>query len=94
MSEGTRGIHLATVAHEGRIWDAYVEQEDASRPGAMARLRLRFSSPEADRFYRTAVLIIEPSWEEALARARALDEHQIQGLLRSVLPQDEESADG
>lgn len=87
MTQNPRGIHLATVAHEGRIWDVYLEQDDATAVRDAVRARLRFSSTEADRFYRTAAIIIEPSWEEAAARARALEEHQLSGLLRSVLPE-------
>lgn len=92
MTQNSRGIHLATLAHEGRIWDVYLEQEDPIAVHDSVRARLRFSSPEADRFYRTAAIIIEPSWEEAAARARALEEHQLSGLLRSVLPEGEDEA--
>jgi hypothetical protein len=89
MSEASRGVHLATLAHEGRIWDAYLEFDD--EPSLRDyRARVRFSSPEADRFYRTTVIIIEPSYEEAVHHARALEERQLQALLRSVLPEDEE----
>jgi hypothetical protein len=41
---------------------------------------------ERDESKRTGTLIIEPSYEEAMARARQLDEHHLVGLLRSVLP--------
>lgn len=88
MSETSRGLHLATVAHEGRLWDAYLEFDDD--PGRRDfRARVRFSSPEADRFYRTTVIIIEPSYEEAVHHGRGLEERQLQALLRSVLPEDE-----
>lgn len=88
MNQHPRGIHLATLAHGGRIWDAYLETDDQAPSRDMVRARLRFSAPEADQFYRTTAIIIEPSWEEAAARARALDERQLQGLLRSVLPEE------
>ena len=91
MTDNPRGIHLANVAHLGHIWDVYLEQDDKVSTADSVRVRLRFSSPEADRFYRTAAIIIEPSWEEAAARARALNEHQLSGLLRSVLPDQPES---
>lgn len=84
-----RGAHLATVAHQGRLWDVYVEQDDPAHSQDSVRVRLRFSSPEADRPHRTAAIIIEPSWEEAVARARGLSDHQLAGLLRSVLPEQE-----
>lgn len=87
MNESSKGPHLATVAHEGRIWDAHLEFEEDTSRRETYRARLRFSSPEADRLYRTAVIIIEPSYEEAVHRARALDERQLSALLRSVLPE-------
>lgn len=90
MNESPKGPHLATLAHEGRIWDAYLEFDDDAPRRETYRARLRFSSPEADRFYRTAVIIIEPSYEEAVHRARGLDERQLSALLRSVLPAAEE----
>lgn len=89
MSADKRGMHLATLTHEGRIWDAYLEMDDEVKLTDTVRARLRFDSPdggEADGTYRTAVILIEPSWEEAVARARALDPRQMEGLLRSVLP--------
>ncbi len=89
MSEATRGVHLATLAHEGRIWDAYLEFDDDPALTDY-RARVRFSSPEADRFYRTTVIIIEQSYEEAVHHARGLEERQLQALLRSVLPDKEE----
>lgn len=90
MNQRSRGMHLATLAHAGLIWDAYMEQEDDGGSADVVRARFRFSSPEADRFYRTAVIIIEPSWEEAVRRAQSLDERQLAGLLRSVLPEEDE----
>jgi len=38
----------------------------------------------------TGVIIIESSYEEAVAKARAFDERQMEGLLRSALPEEEE----
>lgn len=94
MSQAGRGVHLATLAHEGRIWDAYMEPEGEPSTREPVRARLRFSSPEADRFHRTAVIIIEPSWEEAVRRARELDDRQLTALLRSVLPEVDEETSG
>lgn len=87
------GLHLATVAYVGRIWDVYVEFDDDPHRPEMYRARLRFDPPGVTESegYRTTVIIIEDSIEEALARARTFDDHQLQGLLRSVLP---EEADG
>lgn len=94
MSQAARGVHLATLAHEGLLWDAYVETDDGTPAGGSVRARLRFSSPEADRLYRTTFIIIEPSWEETVARARGLDERQLAALLRSVLPDPDETEGG
>lgn len=89
MTPEPKGLHLATVAHMGHIWDAYLELvDDPHRPDSF-RARLRFDSPDggaADGTYRTGVIIIEASYEEAVSRARAFDDRQLQGLLRSVLP--------
>jgi len=93
MMTDARGLHFATVAHLGRIWDAYLELDDDPRHPQSCRARVRFDSPdggEADGTYRTAVIIIEASYEEALAKARAFDDRQLQALLRSLLPEVEE----
>jgi len=85
------GSHLATLAHEGRIWDAYLDFETDSLRSESYRARLRFDSPDGGGPLHTAVIIIEASFEQAVASARALDERQLSGLLRSVLP--DESSD-
>lgn len=95
MMADAQGMHLATVAHRGRIWDAYLEIEQDPRRPDSHRGRLRFDSPDggaADGTYRTATIIIEPSYEEAVAKARTFDDRQLQGLLRSVLPDEEDEA--
>ena len=82
------GSHLATLAFEGRIWDAYLDFETDALGPETYRARLRFDSPEGGEPLRTAVIIIEDSFEKAVTAARALDERQLEGLLRSVLPED------
>ena len=82
------GLHIATIAHEGRLWEAYLEFEDDSRKTGF-RGRLRFDAAGLDgttRSAHTTVLIIEDSHEEALAKARAMDERSLAALLRSALP--------
>jgi hypothetical protein len=96
MMADAGAYHLATVAYRGRIWDAYLEIEEDPRHPDSFRGRLRFDSPDggaADGTYRTAAIIIEPSYEEAVAKARTFDDRQLQGLLRSVLPEEDEQAD-
>ena len=88
MSQEKRGVHLATIAHEGQLWDAYVELDDDPQHPESYRARLRFDSPEVAGSFKTAVIFIEPSYEEVVGRARSLDPRQMEGLLRSVLPSD------
>ena len=82
-------FHVATVPHEGRLWDAYIELDpDPERP-EIIRARLRFDCAdrgEGARVARTAVIIIEDSYEMALRKVRGFDERQLEGLLRSALP--------
>lgn len=82
------GLHVATLTHEGRIWDAYLEFDDDPRRPTSYRGRLRFdpADEESGLAARTTVLIIEDSYEEAVAKARSFDNRQLQGLLRSALP--------
>jgi hypothetical protein len=82
-------LHIATIAHVGLIWDAYLEFEsDVQRPTSF-RGRLRFEPPATDDGQiatKTTVIIIEESYEAAVAKARSFDDRQLQGLLRSTLP--------
>ena len=94
-SESSPSLHLATIAHGGVIWDAYLDFEDDPRDPYTCRARLRFEPPtgaEGLEATETTVLIIEDSYEEAAARARAFDDRQLQGLLRSTLPESESDA--
>ena len=83
------GLHLATIAHAGHLWDAYLDFEsDPHRPTSF-RARVRFEPPPGDEALsstRTAIIFIEDSYEEAVARARGFDDRQLAGLLRSALP--------
>jgi hypothetical protein len=83
-----RGLHLATVAHDGLLWDTYVDfDEDPRRPRSF-RARLRFDVAGGDDTLSalTTVIIIEDSYEEAVAKARAMDDRVLTSLLRSALP--------
>lgn len=88
------GLHVATIAHGRRIWDAYLEFDDDPHRPDLYRARLRFDAAASDDFaddpIRTTVIIIEKSYEEAVAKARSFDDRQLKGLLRSVLPDEEE----
>jgi hypothetical protein len=83
------GHHLATISHEGRFWDVYLEfEDDPRRPTSYRALLCFFPGDPADdeEASRTTVIIIEGSFEEVMVKARGLDDRQLQGLLRSVLP--------
>lgn len=90
-ARGPNGLHVATIAHEGLLWDAYLEFEDDPRRPMAGRARLRFDSAGSDggaHSAQTAVIIIEDSHEEAVETARAMDDRVLKSLLRSVLPPD------
>ena len=83
------GLHIATIAHEGLIWDAYLDFENDLHNPTSYRGKLRFEPPTGDGGpapTATTVIIIEDSYEEAVAKARRFDDRQLQGLLRSALP--------
>lgn len=80
--------HLATISHDGRFWDAYLELAEASGPGQAARGRIAFSAADAgdDVPVRTATIFIEETQQEVVARARELKTHHLVALLRSAIP--------
>ena len=86
------GLHVATIAHDGVICDAYLDfQNDLHRPTTYRGL-IRFEPPsgqDGPPSTQTTVIIIEDSYEEAVAKARSFDDRQLQGLLRSTLPEPE-----
>lgn len=86
----TPGLHVATIAHGGELWDAYLQLDDDPRRPRSYRGRLRFHRAGADggpeAVAETTVIIIEDSYEEAVARARTFDNRQLEALLRSSLP--------
>ncbi len=87
-SRAAENLHLTTFAHDGRFWDVYLEfAEDSGRQPASCRARLCYvpTDPTADvKPVRTAMIIIEPSYDEAIERARALDRYNLAALLRSA----------
>ena len=81
------GQHLTTFAHEGRFWDVYVEFVDDPRRPDSCRARLCYvptDRAEHEGPARTAVIIIEPSYEEAVSRAASFDQHHLGAMLRSI----------
>ena len=88
------GLHVATIAHRRRIWDAYLEFDDDPHRPDLYRARLRFDAADSGKFaedpIRTTVIIIEQSYEDAVTKARSFDDRQLQGLLRTVLPDEKQ----
>ena len=83
------GLHVATVSHLGRFWDVFLEFADDPRRPDIFRALLCFSPTdlnEGETAARTTTIIVEPSYEAAVRKARGFEEHQLVGLLRSVLP--------
>ena len=82
--------HLATLSHDGRFWDAYLELEDSQGQGAPARGRIAFSpaGESGTTPLRTGTIFLESSAQDVLARARDFKTHQLVGLLRSCAPDD------
>jgi hypothetical protein len=83
------GLHIATIAHEGQLWDAYLAFDEAPHEPQRYRARVRFNQAGVagdPTVTQTTVIIIEESYEDAIAKARGLDNRQLQGLLRSSLP--------
>ena len=94
-SESSSSLHFATIAHGGLIWDAYLQFDDDPRSPTSFRASIRFVPPTASADggpapAETTVVIIEGSYDAAVAKARAFDDRQLQGFLRSALPGDEE----
>jgi len=84
------GHPLATVGHLGRFWDVFLEFEDLSRRTGEPHRAFLVYSPvdraEDEPVLRTVAILVEPSFEEVMHRARGLNEHQLVALLRSLLP--------
>lgn len=81
-------VHVATIAHEGRIWETWLEFADDPRRPENHRARFRFEPPSGDEAATafTTYLIVEESHEAAVAKARSFDDRVLQGMLRSALP--------
>jgi hypothetical protein len=88
MKSNRPGHHLATISHDGRFWDVYLEFEEPDRHASEARGRLAFSAAddEKDTTLRTATIFLESSEDGVLRRAREFETHQLVNLLRSCLP--------
>jgi hypothetical protein len=85
----SRGQHLATVSFQGRFWDVFLEFDDDPRRPEIYRGVLCFAPSdlnEGEQPLRTTAIIVEPSYEDAVRKARAFEERQLAGFLRSVLP--------
>lgn len=84
------GLHVATIAHAGLLWDAYLELDDDPRRPTSFRGRIRFDRAGPDGAgvsAQTTVILIEDSYEAVVAKARAMDDRALEALLRSALPE-------
>jgi len=82
------GVHLKTFTHEGRFWDVFFKVvEDPSDPDS-CRASLGFlptDRADHEEAVHTAVIIIEPSYDEALELAAGFDRYYLSAMLRSVI---------
>ncbi|HEX9886635.1 MAG TPA: hypothetical protein VGA70_09110 [Longimicrobiales bacterium] len=88
-ASSSQGQHLATISHEGRFWEVYLEFADDPRRPDSFRAALCYvpsDTDEGEAPVRTTEIIIERSYEEAMDKAHGMEEHQLQSLLRSCLP--------
>jgi len=91
----SNGQHLASISHAGRFWEVYLEFSDDPRRPSSYRGLLCFSPADSEgeaASHRTTAIIIEESYEEAVRKARGFKAYQLQGLLRSVLPEEDDPA--
>ena len=85
----SHGQHLATIIHDGRFWDVFVELEQDPARAETYRGLFCFSPSDintGERPTRTTTIIVESTYEEAIQKAQSFEEHQLMGLLRSTLP--------
>lgn len=88
MTPSESGSHLATISHDGRFWEVYLDFEDDHTHRTSHRGFLRFAPAdgEAEDSVRTATILIEQTDQAVVAKARSLGDHMLVALLRSVLP--------
>lgn len=82
------GMHLKTFTHEGRFWDVFFKVVDDPAAPDSCRARLGFlptDRADHEELVHTAVIIIEPSYDEALEVAAGFDRYYLSALLRSVI---------
>lgn len=82
--------HLATISHDGRFWEVYLELEEAQSHGESVRGRIAFfvADDSGDAAVHTATIFIEETAQDVLARARDFKTHQLVALLRSARPEE------
>lgn len=88
----SNGEHVATISHDGGFWEVYLEFQNDPRVPASHRGLLCFfpaAGTGTGAVWRTTTILIEASYEEVVSKARAFEDFQLQGLLRSVLPDSE-----
>jgi len=87
-ASSSEGHHLATISHEGRFWEVFLEFKDESNDPSVTRALLCFEPADAadgEGPVRTTAIIVEDTYEDAVRKARGFREEQLQALLRSAL---------
>ena len=72
------------------VVEVFMEFEAESSDDSACRARFRYNSADANEDedpVRTAVIIIEASYEDAMRKAKAFPDQQLSALLRSILPE-------
>ncbi len=80
--------HLATISHDGLFWDAYLELDNAQHHPVRGRIAFSAAGDPDLEPVRTAVIFIEDTAQDVLARARDFKSHQLVALLRSCIPEE------
>ena len=83
------GQHLATITYQNRIWDVYLEFETSgprARSSVAQELVYSPADGESGDKAHTAAIFVEDSYEATLQKAQSFRRHQLEALLRSVLP--------
>ena len=85
----TKGTHVATIAFQGELWHVYLEAVDDPRRPDVFRGCLRFDAGSSGAGFsaspRTAVIIVENSYDSAVATARGFDEQTLSSMLGSSM---------
>ena len=88
MTPADSSSHLATISHDGRFWEVYLDFEVDPARSDSQRGFLRFSPADGqpEDSVRTATILIEETGEQVVRKAKGMGDHMLVALLRSALP--------